>query len=111
MNQISSQVGPDDASLAGHAAAASADVESISGTDAGATVVGAIDMTPTWGECGLMFWRLARSGEMKACEAMKEDMQRAWAGMEVLRRLDLTPEQQATYHRVMAEELAKQNRY
>ena len=81
--------------------------------DAEGVVVGSIDMTPSWGEVGLLLWRLARSGEINALEAARKDYMRAFAGMEVLNQLlrTFTPEQRAVYERVMAEEKAKQDRY
>lgn len=71
----------------------------------------AYDMTPTWGEVGLLMWRLAISREVKALEAGKSEFQKAFAGMEVLNQLlrTLTPEQRSLYERVFAEELAKQD--
>lgn len=75
--------------------------------------VGRIDMTPTWGEIGLLLWRLARSNEQDALKAARSEFMRAFAGMEVLSKIahTFTPEQRAVYDRVMAEEKAKQDRY
>lgn len=56
--------------------------------------VGTIELTPTWGEIGLLFWRLALS---------------AFAGMEVLSKImsTLTPEQRAVFDAVWKVEQAK----
>ena len=78
--------------------------------DAGnAHEVGAINMAPTWGEVGLLFWRLGRSGEIAAVEQMRSEIARAFAGMEVLSRLmsTLTPEQRAVFDEVWQAEQAK----
>lgn len=78
--------------------------------DAGAAQkIGAIDLTPTWGEVGLLFWRLALSGEIAAVEQMRSEIARAFAGMEVLSRLmsTLTPEQRAVFDEVWQAEQAK----
>ena len=51
--------------------------------DAGvAQKIGAIDVTPTWGEIGLLFWRLAMSGERAAVQEMRGEVARAfcWHG-------------------------------
>ena len=71
--------------------------------------VGTIDMTPTWGEVGLLFWRLALSGEREAVLKMRHEFARAFAGMEVLSRLlsTLTPEQRAVFDEVWEAEQAK----
>lgn len=82
--------------------------------DAKSVVVGTIEIEPpTWGEMGLIAWRLIRSGETKAVEHMSQDFKRAFACTEVLRQLmvTLTPEQRATYERVYAAEMSKQDRY
>jgi hypothetical protein len=78
--------------------------------DAGAAQkIGTIDLTPTWGEVGLLFWRLALSGEIAAVEQMRSEIARAFAGMEVLSRLmsTLTPEQRAVFDEVWQAEQAK----
>lgn len=78
--------------------------------DAGnAHEVGTINMAPTWGEVGLLFWRLALSGEIAAVEQMRSEIARAFAGMEVLSRLmsTLTPEQRAVFDEVWQAEQAK----
>lgn len=71
--------------------------------------IGAIDVTPTWGEIGLLFWRLAMSGERGAVEEMRGEVARAFAGMEVLSRIKstLTPEQRAVFDEVWEAEKAK----
>ena len=71
--------------------------------------IGAIDVTPTWGEIGLLFWRLAMSGERAAVQEMRGEVARAFAGMEVLSRLlsTLTPEQRAVFDEVWEAEQAK----
>lgn len=71
--------------------------------------IGTIDMTPTWGEVGLLFWRLAQSGEREAVKQMRGEVAKAFAGMEVLSRLmsTLTPEQRAVFDEVWQVEQAK----
>lgn len=73
------------------------------------SVVGVLDVTPTWGEIGLLFWRLAMSGERAAVQEMRGEVARAFAGMEVLSKLmsTLTPEQKAVFDKVWQAEQAK----
>ena len=73
------------------------------------STVPAIDVTPTWGEIGLLFWRLAMSGERAAVQEMRGEVARAFAGMEVLSRIKstLTPEQKAVFDEVWKVEQAK----
>lgn len=69
-----------------------------------------IDLTPTWGEVGNIFYRLAATGEIKAVEKMKTEFARAFAGCEAYKQLvaTLTPEQKALAQRVYIEEMHKQ---
>ena len=71
--------------------------------------VDTIDMTPTWGEIGLLFWRLALSGEQAAIREMRGEFAKAFAGMEVLSKImsTLTPEQRAVFDAVWKVEQAK----
>lgn len=82
--------------------------------DAQSVVVGTIEIEPpTWGEMGLLTWRLIRSGESKAVEQLHQDFKRAFACAEALRRLrpTFTPEQQVIYESTYDAELSKQDRY
>ncbi len=74
--------------------------------------VGAIDLTPTWGEVGLLFWRLAQSGERKAMDEMRSDFAKAWAALEVVKQLlpTLTPEQREVFDRLWEAERKKVQR-
>ena len=88
-----------------HSQKNSADVEA-----AEAVVTGEIDITPTWGEAGLLFWRIAISGNQShALVEMKNDYAKAWAAMEGVRQLmpTLTPEQKELLNKVMAAEIKK----
>ena len=71
--------------------------------------VGTIELTPTWGEIGLLFWRLALSGEEAAIREMRGEFAKAFAGMEVLSKImrTLTPEQRAVFDAVWKVEQAK----
>jgi hypothetical protein len=46
-----------------------------------------IDMTPTWREWGIMYARLAETGERKACAAMRPDLLKALTAAEALSTL------------------------
>lgn len=74
--------------------------------DAGKT----IDMTPTWGEIGNLFMRLALSNEVRALEAMKSEVARAMASAQALIAIQktLTDEQHAIVAKTITAELAKQ---
>lgn len=69
-----------------------------------------IDLTPTWGEVGLLFIRLALSREVKALGHMKSEAARAFAAAQALQAITktLTDEQADIVARTLAEELAKQ---
>lgn len=68
-----------------------------------------IDMTPTWGEVGLLFYRLAVSKEVKALQAAKSEFARAFAAAQALQdiRKTLTNEQAAIVSKTITTELAK----
>lgn len=69
-----------------------------------------VDIAPTWGEAGLLFWRIAISGnQSQALVEMKQDYAKAWAAMEGVRQLmpTLTPEQKELLNKVMAAEIKK----
>ena len=74
-----------------------------------ANAVEAIDMTPTWGEVGLLFIRLAESGERAAVRAGRPDFARAFALAQVVKELKptLSDAQEAIVARVLAAELTK----
>lgn len=67
-------------------------------------------MTPTWGEWGNIFRRLAESGETNAIIHLRPDFARAMASCEALNKIrsTLTDEQQKIVSEVIAAELAKQ---
>ena len=68
-----------------------------------------IDLTPTWGEIGLMFVRLAESSETKALRAMKPEVARAMGFAQAMTNVfpTLTKEQQAAVIRTAELEAAK----
>lgn len=68
-----------------------------------------IDITPTWGEVGLIYHRLAASGERKAMVAARPEFARAFAAASALNALvpTLTDEQQALMAKTITEELTK----
>lgn len=72
--------------------------------------VGTIDLTPTWGEIGNIYTRLAASNEQKALEGMRSEAARAFAAAEALQQIQaqLPDELRDIACRVMAVELAKQ---
>lgn len=69
-----------------------------------------IDLTPTWGEIGLLYTRLAESGETKAITGMRGEVARAFAASQALTAImgDLPDELRDRARRVIGEELAKQ---
>ncbi len=69
-----------------------------------------IDMTPTWGEWGNTYRRLAESREVKALRHLGEDLARAMAAAQALQNIipTLTGEQQAVVAKTLTEELTKQ---
>ncbi|MBD8483917.1 hypothetical protein [Pseudomonas coleopterorum] len=72
--------------------------------------VGTIDLTPTWGEIGNIYTRLATSNEQKALEAMHGEAARAFAAAEALQQIQaqLPDDLREIACRIMAVELAKQ---
>jgi hypothetical protein len=69
-----------------------------------------IDITPTWGEWGNVFYRFAVSGERKAVETLHEDFARVTAMAEALKVVlpALTVGQAEKVNAVMRAEMAKQ---
>lgn len=69
-----------------------------------------IDMTPTWGEIGLLYTRLAESREVKAIREMRPDVARAFAAAQALKAIQasLTEAQSAIVAQTLTAELAKQ---
>ena len=69
-----------------------------------------IDMTPSWGEIGTLYVRLAESQEVKAIRGMRADVARAFAAAQALQAIKatLTEEQRALVASTLAAELAKQ---
>jgi hypothetical protein len=77
---------------------------------AGPTEPSTIDMTPTWGEIGLLFMRLALSDERRAVEAMRSEVARAMAAAQALSQImpTLSEEQARVVSTTMVSELKKQ---
>lgn len=69
-----------------------------------------IDVTPTWGEWGNIFYRFAQLGKRKAVEALHPDLAKALAAAQALSAIQksLNDEQNACAQAVMASELHKQ---
>jgi hypothetical protein len=69
-----------------------------------------INVTPTWGAWGLIYRRLAESGERQAVSALREDFARAMASCEALNSIaaTLSDEQTDCVSKIMVVELAKQ---
>jgi hypothetical protein len=69
-----------------------------------------LDITPTWGEIGNLFMRLALSNEARAIEAMKPEIARAMASAQALVAIEktLTDEQNSIVAKTLAAELTKQ---
>lgn len=69
-----------------------------------------IDMTPTWGEVGLMYVRLAESKEVKAITQMRSEIARAMAMAQAFKNISetLTGEQKESAGKTIRIELAKQ---
>jgi hypothetical protein len=67
-------------------------------------------MTPTWGEIGLLFMRLALSDERRAVEAMRSEVARAMAAAQALSQImpTLSEEQARVVSTTMVSELKKQ---
>lgn len=69
-----------------------------------------IDITPTWGNIGALYVRLAESQEVKAIRGMRADVARAFASAEALKAImsTLNDEQRAIMARTLTAELTKQ---
>lgn len=69
-----------------------------------------IDLTPTWGEVGMLFIRLALSQEVKALEHMRPEIAKAMAAAQALTaiRATLSDEQKEVVSKTLTAELAKQ---
>ncbi|WP_321809038.1 hypothetical protein [Burkholderia sp. BCC1993] len=69
-----------------------------------------IDITPTWGNIGALYVRLAESQEVKAIRGMRSDVARAFASAEALKAImsTLNDDQRAIMARTLTAELAKQ---
>ena len=69
-----------------------------------------IDMTPTWGEIGLLTWRLIVSQEIPALRAYRSEIARAFAMAEALNQLSaqLTEAQLEGRDRIISAEMRKQ---
>ncbi|HBN8448280.1 TPA: hypothetical protein ACPWIG_005189 [Pseudomonas aeruginosa] len=69
-----------------------------------------IDLTPTWGEIGLMYARLAESGEVAAIREMRSEIARAFAAAQALQAIQssLPDDLNEAACKVVTEELAKQ---
>lgn len=69
-----------------------------------------IDMTPTWGEIGVLYTRLAESREVKAVREMRADVARAFAAAQALQaiRASLTEAQATMVAKTLTDELRKQ---
>lgn len=71
-----------------------------------------IDLAPTWGEFGLVYARLAESGEVNAVRAMRSDALRAFAAAQTFSALaasnhPLTNEQMDIVSKTLLSELRK----
>lgn len=71
---------------------------------------GTIDLTPTWGDIGLLITRLALSKEVRAIEAARPEIARAFALASALVAINdtLTDEQQALVSAAVDLEMRKQ---
>lgn len=69
-----------------------------------------IDLTPTWGEIGNLYARLAVSNEQKAMEAMRSEVARAFAAAEALQQIQklLPADLRETAFKVIEVEMTKQ---
>lgn len=69
-----------------------------------------IDLTPTWGEFGLMYARFAESGELATVSKLRPELAKAMAAAQALLELGetLTPEQRVLRDQVLQQELGKQ---
>lgn len=71
-----------------------------------------IDLTPTWGEMGFLFMRMALTGQTAVLRKLQPELAKAMAAAEALKTItpSLTDEQNAVVRTVMAAEIAKQTR-
>lgn len=71
-----------------------------------------IDMSPSWGEWGILYLRLAYSNEQKAIRHLQPDMAQCFATMQAYNKLvgTLPPELYAQFEAIRLEELAKLSR-
>lgn len=69
-----------------------------------------IDLTPTWGEWGNIFWRFAECAETKALKHLRMDFARAMAGCQAFQVIQgsLGEEQRAIADAAFSAELLKQ---
>ncbi|MDA8153006.1 MAG: hypothetical protein M0003_09895 [Acidithiobacillus sp.] len=69
-----------------------------------------IDVTPTWGEFGRMYTRLAESQEVKVIRELRSEVARAMAAAEALKVVQesFTEAQHYIVAKIMANELTKQ---
>lgn len=69
-----------------------------------------IDMTPTWGEVGNIYMRLAESGEREAARACRDQAAKAFAFAEAFKTIhsDLPPELREKAETAFRAELRKQ---
>lgn len=69
-----------------------------------------IDLTPTWGEIGNMYTRLAESKEVKAIQGMRSEVARAFAAAQALQTIQsqLPDELNELACKVVADEMKKQ---
>lgn len=70
----------------------------------------AVDMTPTWGEIGNMYTRLAESKEVAAIKQMRSEIAKAMAAAQALKEIQhlLSPEQADIVRKTLTAELSKQ---
>lgn len=69
-----------------------------------------IDLTPTWGEMGNLYARLAESGERDAAKALRSEVARAFAAAQALKAItaSLTNDQKSIVAKTLTDELSKQ---
>lgn len=69
-----------------------------------------VDITPTWGDIGNLFMRLALSSELQVIENMRPEFARAMACAQALAVIEdtLTDEQMAMVANTVQREMAKQ---
>lgn len=68
------------------------------------------DLTPTWGEWGVIYRRFAESREVRALKPLGPDLAKAMAAAQALQDImgTLTDAQQASVAKTMVAELTKQ---